>query len=264
MGSELLTSRKRISSHGTHETSTDFTLTGSGGTGIRVVSLEILAHLQALTPNGNLMEIMTQNRSVDAALDWLEKYGDNPPEEEKDEDVSMKEEGVHKPYQHQKMEKAKGLKCTECDKFFKNNALASYHSEKSGHVNFDEMEYELRDQLKERQLAKQKIEIAENKANEAIRRKGGKDMKDKLDDERAKARARAAIAEDKAERIRKAAFEKSKRTGLPPPPDPPMVAKPPAKKSTSAVVVQQRNIQRVDFNYAYLVLKDPLSYSFGC
>ncbi|KAH9450968.1 hypothetical protein Pst134EB_018475 [Puccinia striiformis f. sp. tritici] len=237
----------------------------------------------------------TQNRSVDAALDWLEKYGDNPPEEEKDEDVSMKEEGVHKTvptskngegpimvfihislYKTQKTQsltrwylfQAKGLKCTECDKFFKNNALASYHSEKSGHVNFDEMEYEdkplteqekqerldrLRDQLKERQLAKQKIEIAENKANEAIRRKGGKDMvtikeelkkkemekeiaqrkKDKLDDERAKARARAAIAEDKAERIRKAAFEKSKRTGLPPPPDPPMVAKPPAKKSTS-------------------------------
>ncbi|KNE90941.1 hypothetical protein PSTG_15636 [Puccinia striiformis f. sp. tritici PST-78] len=215
----------------------------------------------------------TQNRSVDAALDWLEKYGDNPPEEEKDEDVSMKEEGVHKTVPTSKNGEgpimAKGLKCTECDKFFKNNALASYHSEKSGHVNFDEMEYEdkplteqekqerldrLRDQLKERQLAKQKIEIAENKANEAIRRKGGKDMvtikeelkkkemekeiaqrkKDKLDDERAKARARAAIAEDKAERIRKAAFEKSKRTGLPPPPDPPMVAKPPAKKSTSA------------------------------
>ncbi|KAH9461272.1 hypothetical protein Pst134EA_017579 [Puccinia striiformis f. sp. tritici] len=124
----------------------------------------------------------TQNRSVDAALDWLEKYGDNPPEEEKDDDVSMKEEGVHKTVPTSKNGEgpimAKGLKCTECDKFFKNNALASYHSEKSGHVNFDEMEYEdkplteqekqerldrLRDQLKERQLAKQKIEIAENK-----------------------------------------------------------------------------------------------------
>jgi len=207
---------------------------------------------------------------VDAALDWLEKYGDNPPaEEEKDgeEKAEPAPTTVAKPASdHAKGNMAKGLKCTECDKFFKNNALASYHSEKSGHVNFDEVEYEakplteeekqerlerLREQLKERQIAKKKLEAQESKANEAIRRKGGKDMvsikeelkrkelekeiaqrkKDKLEDEKARARARAAIAEDKEARARKAAFEKSKRTGLPPEPE--KVAKPVPKKRPS-------------------------------
>ncbi|WAQ89692.1 hypothetical protein PtA15_11A383 [Puccinia triticina] len=216
----------------------------------------------------------TENRSVDAALDWLEQHGDNlPPEDEEGN-------GEPKPVEENKTEPgtmgasspkpnmAKGLKCTECDKFFKNNALASYHSEKSNHVNFDEVEYEakplteqekqerldrLREQLKERQLAKKKLEAQENKANEAIRRKGGKDMinikeelkrkemekeiaqrkKDKLEDEMAKARARAAIAEDKANRARKAAFEKSKRLGIPLPEEPATVAKPSPKKRAS-------------------------------
>ncbi|OAV95351.1 hypothetical protein PTTG_09563 [Puccinia triticina 1-1 BBBD Race 1] len=215
----------------------------------------------------------TENRSVDAALDWLEQHGDNlPPEDEEGN-------GEPKPVEENKTEPgtmgasspkpnmAKGLKCTECDKFFKNNALASYHSEKSNHVNFDEVEYEakplteqekqerldrLREQLKERQLAKKKLEAQENKANEAIRRKGGKDMinikeelkrkemekeiaqrkKDKLEDEMAKARARAAIAEDKANRARKAAFEKSKRLGIPLPEEPATVAKPFAEEAS--------------------------------
>ncbi|KNZ45198.1 hypothetical protein VP01_83g16 [Puccinia sorghi] len=207
---------------------------------------------------------------VDAALDWLEKYGDNPPEEEEKHGEQKDEPApttAAKPASdHTQGNMAKGLKCTECDKFFKNNALASYHSEKSGHINFDEVEYEakplteeekqqrlerLREQLKERQIAKKKLEAQENKANEAIRRKGGKDMvsikeelkrkelekeiaqrkKDKLEDEKARARARAAIAEDKEARARKAAFEKSKRTGQPPEPE--KVAKPVPKKRTS-------------------------------
>ncbi|KAA1068619.1 hypothetical protein PGT21_018985 [Puccinia graminis f. sp. tritici] len=223
----------------------------------------------------------TDNRSVDAALDWLEKYGDNlPPEQEEKEGAnagqSTPEEkkpeieatGASSSPKLNKPNMAKGLKCTECDKFFKNNALASYHSEKSGHINFNEVEYEakplteeekqerldkLREQLKERQIAKKKLEAQESKANEAIRRKGGKDMvnikeelkkkemekeiaqrkKDKLEDELAKARARAAIAEDKQERARKAAFEKAKRTGIPPPPEPEKVVRAPMKKRTS-------------------------------
>jgi hypothetical protein len=120
---------------------------------------------------------------VDAALDWLEKYGDNlPPDQEEKEESnpgqSTAEEkkpeidptGASSSPKLNKANmvyttlfffilwfthigslsvfffsmKAKGLKCTECDKFFKNNALASYHSEKSGHINFDEVEYEVR------------------------------------------------------------------------------------------------------------------------
>ncbi|PLW08441.1 hypothetical protein PCANC_16068 [Puccinia coronata f. sp. avenae] len=203
----------------------------------------------------------TGGRSVDEALDWLEKNEDLPAEED---DKKQEEGNNNGPVPHAKAstpnhnekkgEMAKGLKCADCGKFFKNNPLASYHSEKSGHINFDEVEYEdkplteeekqarldrLREQLKERQLAKKKVEENERKVNEVIRRKGGKDMsaikeemkkkemekeiaqrkKDKLEDEMAKARARAAIAEDKEARARKAAFERSKRLGIPPQPE---------------------------------------------
>lgn len=210
----------------------------------------------------------TNHTGVEAALDWLEKFGDDPVEEEEGgEEEDQVEKGtalsssVQPNQAGQPGEMSKGLKCSTCEKLFKNQALASYHSEKSDHVDFEEVEYEvkplteeekqerlerLREQMQAKRLAKQKLEAEEAKANEAIRRKGGKDMnqikeelkrkemekqiaqrkKDKLEDQKAKARVKAEIEADKRERARKAELERSKRLGIPPPQEPTTTSKP--------------------------------------
>ncbi|KLO05040.1 hypothetical protein SCHPADRAFT_911285 [Schizopora paradoxa] len=148
---------------------------------------------------------------------------------------------------------AKSIKCSQCDKIFKNTALANFHAEKSGHDQFEESTEEikplteeekkakleeLRTKLAEKRAGKAKVEAEEHKANEAIRRKGGKDIgvlreemkvkesikaaeqarKDKLDDAKAKAAIKAQIEADKRERAEKIAREKALREGKAPPP----------------------------------------------
>ncbi|KAF9454395.1 hypothetical protein P691DRAFT_656154 [Macrolepiota fuliginosa MF-IS2] len=147
---------------------------------------------------------------------------------------------------------AKSIKCSECGKIFKNTALANYHAEKSGHDQFEESIEEIKPlteeerqqklaELREKMAAKRAEkaveEAKEAKANEAIRRKAGKDMnqirqelqlkeaqkeaeakkREKLEDARARAAVKAQIEADRKARAEKTAMEKALREGRAPP-----------------------------------------------
>ncbi|ESK84814.1 dna-binding protein [Moniliophthora roreri MCA 2997] len=143
---------------------------------------------------------------------------------------------------------AKSIKCSECGKIFKNTALANFHAEKSGHDQFEESTEEikplteeekkerlaeLRAKMAEKRARKAVEEAAENKANDALRRKAGKDMnkikeelktkeaikeaeqkrREKIEDAKARAAVKAQIEADKKARAEKAAREKALREG---------------------------------------------------
>ncbi|THH22129.1 hypothetical protein EUX98_g8246 [Antrodiella citrinella] len=143
---------------------------------------------------------------------------------------------------------AKSIKCSQCGKIFKNTALVNYHAEKSGHDQFEESLEEvkplteeekkqkleeLRLKMAEKRAVKQKETAKEDKANEAIRRKAGRDMNDlreelkhkelikeaenkrreKVEDQKARAAIKAQIEADKKARAEKAAREKALREG---------------------------------------------------
>ncbi|KAF8547778.1 hypothetical protein OG21DRAFT_1424215 [Imleria badia] len=145
---------------------------------------------------------------------------------------------------------AKSIKCSICNKTFRNTALANFHAEKSGHDQFEESteeikpltEEEKREKLAElratmaaKRSVKAEEEAKEAKENEKIRRKQNKDMnkvkedlkakeivkeaeqrrRDKLEDAKAKAAVRAQIEADKKARAEKAAREKALREGRP-------------------------------------------------
>ncbi|KAI0766164.1 ubiquitin-related domain-containing protein [Trametes elegans] len=86
---------------------------------------------------------------------------------------------------------AKSIKCSLCGKTFKNVDLANFHAEKSGHDQFEESTdeikplteeekkqklAELREKLAAKRAVKAKEDAKETLANEAIRRKAGRDM----------------------------------------------------------------------------------------
>ncbi|KAI0358218.1 hypothetical protein OH77DRAFT_1421525 [Trametes cingulata] len=143
---------------------------------------------------------------------------------------------------------AKSIKCSLCGKTFKNVDLANYHAEKSGHDQFEESTEEIRplteeekkqklaelkEKLAAKRAAKAKEEAKESLANEAIRRKAGRDInqireemkqkellkeaekkrKEKLEDAKARAAVKAQIEADKKARAEKAAREKALREG---------------------------------------------------
>ncbi|KAG6331149.1 hypothetical protein ID866_7941 [Astraeus odoratus] len=145
---------------------------------------------------------------------------------------------------------AKSIKCTTCGKIFKNTALANFHAEKSGHDQFEESTEEikplteeekkakleeLREKLAAKRIVKAQEEMKEAKANEAIKRKQGKDLnkireelrekeiikeaeqkrKEKAEDAKARAAIKAQIEADKKARAEKAAREKALREGKP-------------------------------------------------
>ncbi|KZT69290.1 hypothetical protein DAEQUDRAFT_726872 [Daedalea quercina L-15889] len=147
---------------------------------------------------------------------------------------------------------AKSIKCSQCGKVFRTTALANYHAEKSGHDQFEESAEEikplteeekkqklaeLREKMAAKRAAKAKEDAKEHLANEAIRRKGGRDLneireelkakevkkdleakkREKLEDAQARARVKAQIEADKRERAEKAAREKALREGRPVP-----------------------------------------------
>jgi hypothetical protein len=159
---------------------------------------------------------------------------------------------------------AKSIKCAECGKVFKNTALANYHAEKSGHDQFEESTEEIKPlteeekqqklaELREKIAAKRSVktqqEAAEARANEAIRRKTGKDIgklkdelkakelvkeaeqkrREKLEDAKAKAAVKAQIEADKKARAERAAREKALRDGQP------IIDAPASASTTSAV-----------------------------
>ncbi|OAX35414.1 DNA-binding protein [Rhizopogon vinicolor AM-OR11-026] len=148
------------------------------------------------------------------------------------------------------VEEAKSIKCSECGKIFKNTALANFHAEKSGHDQFEESTEdvkplteeekkqklaELREKMAAKRSVKSEQEAKEARANEAIRRKSGKDVgklkeemqakelvkqaeqkrREKLEDAKAKAAVKAQIEADKKSRAEKAAKEKALREGQP-------------------------------------------------
>ncbi|EIM80332.1 uncharacterized protein STEHIDRAFT_105379 [Stereum hirsutum FP-91666 SS1] len=143
---------------------------------------------------------------------------------------------------------AKSIKCSQCGKIFKNTSLANYHAEKSGHDQFEESTEEikplteeekkqklaeLRSKMAEKRSVKSKEEAKEQQANEALRRKAGRDMgaakedlqakqamkdaeakrREKIEDAKARAAIKAQIEADKRERAEKAAREKALREG---------------------------------------------------
>ncbi|KAG2345879.1 hypothetical protein BDR05DRAFT_879445 [Suillus weaverae] len=145
---------------------------------------------------------------------------------------------------------AESIKCSECGKVFKNTALANYHAEKSGHEQFEESTEEIKPlteeekqqklvELREKIAAKRSVkaqqEAVEARANEAIRRKSGKEVgklkdemkakelvkeaeqkrREKLEDAKAKAAVKAQIEADKKVRAERAAREKALRDGQP-------------------------------------------------
>lgn len=93
---------------------------------------------------------------------------------------------------------AKSIICTECNKVFRNTQMATFHAEKSGHESFEESTVEiapltedekkskleeLRVKMMAKKAVKAKEQIAEDKANEQIRRKAGQssgEMKEAL------------------------------------------------------------------------------------
>ncbi|KAF8141421.1 ubiquitin-related domain-containing protein [Boletus edulis] len=145
---------------------------------------------------------------------------------------------------------AKSIKCSICDKTFRNTALANFHAEKSGHDQFEESTDEIKPltedekreklaELREKMAAKRALkteqDIQEAKEKEKIRRKQGNDMnkikeelkakeiikeaqqrrQDKIDDAKARAAIRTQIEADKKARAEKAAREKALREGRP-------------------------------------------------
>lgn len=165
---------------------------------------------------------------------------------------------------------AKSIKCSMCGKIFKNTALANYHAEKSGHDQFEESTEEVKpltEEEKKEKLTELKTKMAEKRAtkaaedakaaqaNEAIRRKSGKDIgklreemkvketlkeaekkrQEKLDDVRAKAKIKAQIEADKRERAEKIAREKAIRDGVAPPPQEASTSSPTATAPKPAV-----------------------------
>ncbi|KAJ8093014.1 hypothetical protein PM082_011335 [Marasmius tenuissimus] len=147
-------------------------------------------------------------------------------------------------------QEAKSIKCSQCGKIFKNTALANFHAEKSGHDQFEESTEEIKpltEEEKKERLAELRAKMADKrskkavedaadqKANEALRRKAGKDMgkiqedlkakeaikeaeqkrRDKIEEQQARARVKAQIEADKRERAEKAAREKALREGKP-------------------------------------------------
>jgi multidrug efflux pump subunit AcrA (membrane-fusion protein) len=143
---------------------------------------------------------------------------------------------------------ARSIKCSECGKIFKNTALANFHAEKSGHDQFEESTEEIKplteeekkqklEELRQKMAAKRAgkavEEAKEHKANEALRRKAGKDInklkeemkvkevikeaeakrREKLEDAKARAAVKAQIEADRKARAEKTAREKALREG---------------------------------------------------
>ncbi|KAH7921179.1 hypothetical protein BV22DRAFT_1107326 [Leucogyrophana mollusca] len=180
--------------------------------------------------------------------------------------------------------RVQSIKCSVCGKVFRNTALANFHAEKSGHDQFEESTEEIKPlteeervqklaELREKMAAKRAVkaqeEAKEQKANEAIRRKQGKDMnkikedlkakeivkeaeqkrRDKIEDAKAKAAVKAQIEADKRARAEKAAREKALREGKP------IVDSPSASTSPPASSVPVPNVAGKDFKDTRLQIR---------
>ncbi|KAH7890970.1 ubiquitin-related domain-containing protein [Phlebopus sp. FC_14] len=185
---------------------------------------------------------------------------------------------------------AKSIKCTLCGKTFGNTALANYHAEKSGHDQFEESTEEIKPlteeekkeklaELRAKMAAKRSVKAQEDakeaKANEAIRRKQGKDMnkikedlkakeivkeaeqkrRDKIEDAKAKAAIKAQIEADKKARAEKAAREKALREGKPIVDAAPASIASPAAAATSSPPSSSSGVAGKDFKDTRLQIR---------
>ncbi|KAF8202435.1 ubiquitin-related domain-containing protein [Pholiota molesta] len=213
----------------------EWALKATGNRGLQPAMDHILEHEGQPVPD--LGSVNEQAGSSSAPMDV----------DEDDEDAeALKSLGVLKGNEVE----AKSIKCSQCGKIFKNTALANFHAEKSGHDQFEESTEEikplteeekkqrleeLRSKMAEKRSKKAIEEAKEHKANEALRRKAGKDMskikedmqlkealkeaeakkREKIEDAKAKAAIKAQIEADKKARAEKAAREKALRDGQP-------------------------------------------------
>ncbi|EJU03873.1 hypothetical protein DACRYDRAFT_115179 [Dacryopinax primogenitus] len=198
----------------------------------------------------------TSNAGLQPALDHLEQHQDDPVP---DLTAVIPGKGAAQPEDDDEDDEAtaiaastgaeaKSIKCSECGKIFKNTALANYHAEKSGHDQFEESTeeikplteeekkvklQELRERMAEKRKVKDKVDAEDQRKNEDIRRKAGRDAgyikeelraketikaaeqarRDKIEDAKAKAAVKAQIEADRRARAEKSAREKALREG---------------------------------------------------
>ncbi|ETS81719.1 hypothetical protein PFICI_06721 [Pestalotiopsis fici W106-1] len=184
---------------------------------------------------------------LEGAMNWLEKTQDTPLDELQAEEAAgpstaTLEEG----------QVAKSIVCNDCGKKFRNQELAGFHAEKTGHDDFaesieeiaalteeekKERLQEMRSKLAEKRAAQAVKDKEDARANEKIRQKATQESQDvkeelqrkqqikdaakkrqeKIDDIEAKKRIKAKIEADKEERRRKAEQAKAVREGKPDP-----------------------------------------------
>ncbi|KAI0134405.1 ubiquitin-related domain-containing protein [Xylariales sp. AK1849] len=180
---------------------------------------------------------------LEGAMNWLEKNQDTPIDELLEEEntgpsVASAGDG----------QVAMSILCNDCGKKFKNQELAGFHAEKTGHDDFAESTDEIAPLTEEERAARleeMRSKLAEKRANQAladkeearknekIRQKATKETQDlkeelarkeqikeaakkrqeKADEAEAKKRIKAKIEADKEERRRKAEEAKAKREG---------------------------------------------------
>ncbi|KAK9782876.1 putative UBX domain-containing protein [Seiridium cardinale] len=184
---------------------------------------------------------------LEGAMNWLEKTQDTPLDELLEEDAAgpataTLDEG----------QTAKSIVCNDCGKKFRNQELAGFHAEKTGHDDFAESIDEiapLTEEERKARLEEMRAKLAEKratqsvkdkedaKANEKIRQKATRETQDvkeelqrkeqikeaarkrqeKADDLEAKRRIKAKIEADKEARRQKAEEAKAIREGKPVP-----------------------------------------------
>ncbi|MCJ1476686.1 hypothetical protein MMC13_005354 [Lambiella insularis] len=187
---------------------------------------------------------------LQGALEWLEQTQDKPFDEISGPSKAVPEDDDPdaEPPALNPGEVARSLVCNDCGKRFRSEAQASFHGEKSGHVNFAESTEEiapLTEEEKKAKLAELREKLAakratmtdqdkiDKKKNEDIRKKSTKETQDIKEDLQkkeqikeaaakrrekqaevvAKEKIKAKIAADKEERRVKAEKEKAEREG---------------------------------------------------
>ncbi|KAG6381781.1 ubiquitin-related domain-containing protein [Boletus reticuloceps] len=225
----MASDRETLLSMGFDPARVDWALRATNGRGLQPAMDHLLAHEgEAVPTSGGDPAVGASTTGVD-----------------EDEEADVAELGINAGGVE-----AKSIKCSICDKTFRNTALANFHAEKSGHDQFEESTDEIKPltedekreklaELREKMAAKRALkteqDTQEAKEKEKIRRKQGNDMnkikedlkakeiikeveqrrQDKIEDAKARAAVRAQIEADKKARAEKAAREKALREGRP-------------------------------------------------
>ncbi|KIM25401.1 hypothetical protein M408DRAFT_331168 [Serendipita vermifera MAFF 305830] len=229
----MSTDRQMLLDFGFEEARIDWALKATRGAGLQPAMDHILANQDKPIP--------ADGGSSSNASKAAGGEGDDDEDEDMKLAISMSQGGSSE-------QEAKSIKCSECGKVFRNTAMAEFHAEKSGHDQFEESVEEikplteeekkqklaeLREKMAEKRAKKSVIDAEEQKANEALRRKAGKDAgrikedlqlkealkeaeqkkREKVEEAKAREAVKAQIEADKKARAEKAAKEKALREG---------------------------------------------------